>query len=127
MLPHIMALKSWPLAQLEASMLNVAGGKKDPDAEPDPNAEPARPELQFRARELLMPWAHLVGPDARLIEALTTTGDDSPAEAPEADPWTPEGAEAFLYAGSRYAAPWVLNLVTKPLEKRLQSLASKAT
>lgn len=106
MIPHVLAVMTWPTAQLEATVLNVAGGKPDPDEEKPADAKPFKPELLFRASELLMPWARLVGADAATLAA--TEGKGTTARLNEL--WTPLSAAVALNF-SRYVAPWARPLI----------------
>lgn len=56
-LPLIEGRRAYPLASIEASMLNAAGGKPDPA---DADRPPPRPQhLLFTPTEMLPPWATL--------------------------------------------------------------------
>lgn len=55
--PLIEARRAWPVASLEASVLNLMGGKPDPAA---PDTPPPRPRhLIWTVDERLPPWAQL--------------------------------------------------------------------
>lgn len=72
------ARRAYPHASLEATMINLQGGKPDP-ADPDAPA-PRKAHLVWTAEERLPPWASL------------TTGPGV---------WTPDSARAALLHASR--------------------------
>ena len=60
-IPLLEARRGWGAASLEAALLNVAGGKPDPNEEPD--TPPVPPRRLFTVEERLRPWARLeLGP-----------------------------------------------------------------
>jgi hypothetical protein len=81
--PLIEARKAYPLASLEASVLNLGGGKRDAN---DPDAPAPRPaHLTWTALERLPPWANLeTGPGvwtSRSARALLDHATLIPAHA----------------------------------------------
>lgn len=75
-LPYLEARYAYPIASLEATVLNVAGGKRaEVDDAEDAGSPPPAPHRLFTAEERLPPWAYLergAGPWTResAIEAL---------------------------------------------------------
>lgn len=53
-MPEVEYRRAYPLASLEAALLNAVGGKPDPA---DEDAEPLPPERSFTPLELLPPYA----------------------------------------------------------------------
>lgn len=80
-LPLLEARRAYPIASLEATVLNVAGGKRDDADDPaDAASPPPKPSRLFTAEERLPPWAALelaAGPWTRetAIEALEHASD----------------------------------------------------
>lgn len=80
-LPLLEARRAYPIASLEATVLNVAGGRRDDaDDGADAASPPPKPSRLFTAEERLPPWAALelaTGPWTRetAIEALERAKD----------------------------------------------------